>query len=389
VGHSSPQGKVHSHVNALDGIRGFAFLLVLAYHASGMCMVATRNLGEHLYYHLAAFGYCGVDLFFVLSGFLITGILVDSRGQNGYFRNFYMRRVLRIFPLFYLALVLFYTLLRPLFLGQVSYDWLSLHQLWFWGYAQNWLFALKPFPNPNLLSPFWSLAIEEQFYLFWPLVVFSLSAKWILRVSVLLVIFSFLIRIVAVVLLPTPEAQPFCYFSTISRFDGLATGAIIAVIIRKDTWMRRMEGLSGKYFWCFAVATAITFGTQLLFHTMLFLNTIGATTLAFTFGGVIFIAVTRTQDHRVVRFFSNRQLRYVGQISYGLYIFHFPVMILLAAWWQGLHLWAFRIPLVRQLGFVAVSGGVTLVGAMLSWYLFESRILELKKHFVAIPPDPS
>src|SRR5688572_28211876 len=138
---------------ALDGLRGVAILLVVLYH----------NFG---FIKQSYFGWLGVDLFFVLSGFLITDILLRTRSQPGFLRDFYMRRVLRIFPLYYVSLIIFLFILAPLTSAKVEWGYYLGNQVYFWTYLQNWLFIFKDPGNAHILNHFWSLAVEEQFYIF-------------------------------------------------------------------------------------------------------------------------------------------------------------------------------------------------------------------------------
>src|SRR5262245_16358318 len=153
------QPASRSHYPGLDGLRGIAILLVILYHNFGF--IPFLN-----------YGWLGVDLFFVLSGFLITEILLKTRTTTNYFKNFYTRRVLRIFPLYYLCLILVIVIF-PL-IKNFPYD-LSFYrenQVWFWFYLQNWMLIFKQWNDSAiLLNHFWSLAVEEQFYIVWPLLV--------------------------------------------------------------------------------------------------------------------------------------------------------------------------------------------------------------------------
>src|SRR5262249_15937795 len=143
----------------LDGLRGIAILLVLMLHQTE----ALRDTGWRTFW---SFGWAGVDLFYVLSGFLITGILLDARAQEGFFRRFYWRRVLRILPLYYLWL-LFFTVVLPLSGASLAPLLSARHgQLWWWVHLSNWHFAFGH-EVPTGISIAWSLSIEEQFYLLW------------------------------------------------------------------------------------------------------------------------------------------------------------------------------------------------------------------------------
>ena len=167
---------MRGHLPALDGVRGLAVLGVLLLHFIGN--MQPQDALERALVTVTKYGSYGVELFFVLSGFLITGILYDARNKPHYFRNFYMRRLLRIFPLYYgvLALVFLVAPLIPLLQGP-TLDYLVERQAWAWLYAVNIYIAKHGDWSLSYLDHFWSLAIEEHFYLFWPLVVFLLARR--------------------------------------------------------------------------------------------------------------------------------------------------------------------------------------------------------------------
>src|SRR5262249_2453340 len=178
----SGPARAGSHPNlggpmpALDGVRGMAILLVLLFHFVGDMPPASAV--ERAIVDVTKYGALGVELFFVLSGFLITGILYDARSEPHYFRNFYMRRLLRIFPLYYgvLALLFFVIPLIPVLRGP-TLDYLIERQAWAWPYAVNIHIAKHGDWALPYINLFWSLAIEEHFYLFWPLLVFLLAGR--------------------------------------------------------------------------------------------------------------------------------------------------------------------------------------------------------------------
>ncbi len=175
--HSRTQKLSHRRLNSLDGLRGIAVLSVIAFHTlrvtgqEGLFGLALNRLQET--------AWAGVDLFFVLSGFLITGILLDTRDCPSYFKTFFARRTFRIFPLYYgvLAVAIFGV---PAILGRAHlpdlYPRLLANQFWLWTYTANYLQATGAHTLPGF-GHFWSLAIEEQFYWFWPLVVYFASRR--------------------------------------------------------------------------------------------------------------------------------------------------------------------------------------------------------------------
>jgi peptidoglycan/LPS O-acetylase OafA/YrhL len=187
---------VRSRIPELDGIRGIAVLLVIIHHSvANYTPLATW---EKVVCQAVGIGWSGVDLFFVLSGFLISGILIDSRESPRYFTSFYARRVLRIFPLYFGYLLGFFCLIKPfaaIFPFPEVAKWSLLpatEQLWYWSYLSNWRSGLGH--DISFLTHFWSLAIEEQFYMVWPLVVFFASRKALLRICIGIVVLAVTMR---------------------------------------------------------------------------------------------------------------------------------------------------------------------------------------------------
>lgn len=201
------------HVPSLDGVHGVAILLVIWFHLVQMFPEFHAMLGP-LVVRTATLGQTGVDLFFVLSGFLITGILLDTRQHPHYFRNFFARRTLRIFPLYFVALAI---------LLQFDRQWvtelparLEASQLWMWTYLSN----IPPSYGPTSVRfvHFWSLAVEEQFYLVWPLVVWFAGHRYIRHVCLACVLLGPCCRWLFMEL----EFSPF--YSVFCRVDALAAG---------------------------------------------------------------------------------------------------------------------------------------------------------------------
>ncbi len=220
--------KREKHIPVLDGIRGLAITMVLAHHCE-MKMPALPNtfLGRAITV-VVGNGWVGVDLFFVLSGFLITGILYDTRQSKNYFRAFYARRFLRIFPLYYGVLFLLMALSGPL---QIAWGG---RQFLYLAYLQN--VGITHHITTGSLSPmieishFWSLAVEEQFYFLWPAAVFLLKdRKKIMSMAVILILCSIAVRVVLIHM-----HKPYWIF-TPARLDSLMLGALLVLALRSGS----------------------------------------------------------------------------------------------------------------------------------------------------------
>ena len=372
------------HLPVLDGLRGVAILMVMLFHffvgAGGVDAIAASStvLGSQLSKFIS-FGTRGVDLFFVLSGFLITGILIDTKESPNFFRNFYARRFLRIFPLYYGVLVGIFLVL-PLFSPGLHTPLVA--QLWYWFYASNLVF---PIPNQQLGVPdvfaihhFWSLAIEEQFYLVWPLMVFFTNRKIVIRATIGCLLLAPLTRIV---LLMTGHDE-YVFSFTLSRLDPIAVGALLAVVLRSPTARTRL----GKAVpWCL-VGAAIAAVVLIVLPRRMELPPVVVvrySVFAALFGSLL--AYILLFGNGVLGWcFRSRILQFFGKYSYGLYVFH---LLFLPFFLQRTPL----EPLSRAmhseiLGLVAriaiLTGASTLI-AVASYHLYEKHFLRLKRYFAS------
>jgi peptidoglycan/LPS O-acetylase OafA/YrhL len=354
-----------SHYPALDGLRGIAILLVVFYH----------NFGFINYFF---FGWIGVDLFFVLSGFLITDILLKTRNSSNYLRNFYVRRVLRIFPLYYLALILFLVLIPNFAPNILSLDYYVQNQFWFWTYLQNWLFIFHHIPSGTAaLSHFWSLAVEEQFYLVWPFIILLFKkTKTLIYLLIALLVGVITLRFI----LWTYQIENLAYFNlyTFSRIDGICIGSLLAVLRTVN------HKAINRYF------TIIVLGLATLNFVFYFFNKqnqfsypylaiAGYTTFAVIFGLLVNEGVER-QDTVISKFLSFQLFRFFGTISYSLYVFHWPLYLML---YPILKRWA-----EKNIEFITpsvvtsiIATGLSVILAWLSFHFFEKRFLTLKTKF--------
>lgn len=357
------------HIPALDGVRGLAILLVLLFHLLRSNDAPTGSGPIDLILKLRDTGWIGVDLFFALSGFLITGILFDSLSSPHYFRNFYVRRVLRIFPLYYGVLLILFLVFRP--------AWHSGRQLYILlFYLQNtslWWHGSQSGPIKDVTGHLWSLAVEEQFYFVWPFIVFWVrDRRRLLWIALGLASMAPLARILMLAHGATIEAT---YKMTLCRCDSLLSGAWLALAVRGP---RKSAVLRAAIpaFWLAALsclAIGIRSGN---FHWQQnrTVNTIGYTLLAIC--GTSLIAIVLRSGF-TTSLMKTRLLRWLGKYSYGIYIIHMMVGGAYAGFLYShihsriaLHI---AIPVCNLL--------ITLPLAWLSFHLYEQRFLRLKRYF--------
>ena len=340
--------------------------MVMAFHFSQL------HPGPALVQRLGVIGQTGVDLFFVLSGFLITRILLASKESPTFFRTFYARRVFRIFPLYYGYLAFHYFVLPWIFnnSGNFALPWIFNNpvagwekQWWFWLYLQN---IPATFPGFTWSGPghFWSLAVEEHFYLFWPVAVWALSRQGFKRLTIGVLLFTPLLRAVFLA-----EGLQVYYF-TFTRMDALAFGALLALVStsqRVGDWLPWLRGLAIALPVLMLGFFAVLSGSQAMWLQVVKLSLIPATYAAVM--GVIVL------DPKLVRFdtlLALPPLRWVGKISYGLYVYH-PFAFILSH--EHLRMSG------SYAGDLFLGFGLAFLFAAVSYRFFEEPILRLKRHF--------
>jgi peptidoglycan/LPS O-acetylase OafA/YrhL len=310
-------------------------------------------------------GKAGVDLFFVLSGFLITGILLDTRGQPKARRNFYIRRGLRIWPLYFAYLTVAFVFCRRM-LPPGFTPWA--HAL----FVQNLFYYSGMGP---WLDPPWSLAVEEQFYLVWPWLAFSLRRETLLKTCGAVLILSPVLRCV---LRLGGADYNVIYNHTLCRLDGIAVGSAIACWVREPgfdpdrlprfaRWALPVG--AGGYLLCNVAQPIFRFAIECRYSLT-----------ALTFGGIVsltlYLHAGGTAFSRVLRF---RAFTYLGRISFALYLFNFPLYTIMHGntanrVFARIGLSSFGESVLR----LVVQNVVLVTAASCSWLLFESRVLRLK-----------
>lgn len=340
-----------SYIPELQGLRGIAVLMVVFYHCHPRFL-------HTWFYRASLWGWAGVNLFFVLSGFLITSILLESRGKPLYFRNFYGRRVLRIWPVYVLVLLTCY-LRAPWFVDLPV--WTAFKTAPWWAYIlflQN-LFRLT---LPPALGPTWSLAIEEQYYFLWAPIVRTLRATWLLAV----VPISFL------VVAPLFRMSHFAWITpthTLTHIEGIAMGSLLSLGLYTLPLSRRTWLILGLFAMPvgFVCAGTIAGGTAFLDSAL--------TTL---FAGAMLSCIASTGARNFVNAALRRgPLAFYGRISYGLYMTHIGVFVYFG--WLDARMDHYGI--VGDLAVVGFRVAACTLAATILWYGFESRILRLKRYF--------
>jgi peptidoglycan/LPS O-acetylase OafA/YrhL len=367
------------HLPALDGVRAVAVLLVLLFHYELRRWAWYGLIGRPLKY-LVDFGWSGVDLFFVLSGFLITGILWSAKERPKYFVNFYARRTLRIFPLYYAFLILIFVVLPAVFGGTgLGPSTPFSTQLWYWTYASNILVSLRGWAAAAPYSShFWSLAIEEQFYLVWPTVVRHVNRRTAMQLCAAAIVLALALRCW---LLLVRGNAPATWVLTPARMDTLAVGALLALAIRSSGGMQavtrwaRPLGAAGFVLVLLLLVTRGTFA-----YSDPVIGTIGYTIIAFAWAAFLVAALSGGIVSRVMR---NSVLQWVGRRSYALYVFHYPIMLALDH--DGFTIRTLERLIPSEVGshlvFLLVNAGLSALAAEASWQLLEKRALRLKDRF--------
>ena len=371
----APSPRVTGHLPTLDGLRGLAILLVLLRHFTEGAEFRS-GVGRWLASALDA-GWSGVDLFFVLSGFLITGILLEAKRSQHYFRNFYVRRVLRIFPLYYGVLAVIFGITPWLGWLAPTVGPKEHSQAWLWAYGTNIIMSWTGSPLLRHgwinLNHFWSLAVEEHFYLFWPLVVFVSTRFRLATITAAAFVGSFLLR---VTLSYTHNALA-AYILTPCRIDALMFGALLAVAVREP---RGVSALVRPARVVLATGVVILSGIFVLRKGFAFWDRYvlsgGFSLLATSFGALLVLTLAAREHSLLARTFASAPLRFLGRYSYGIYVFHY----LLLAWFDRIfptsllafHLGSYALGLTAH---VLLCGVVAVAIAFASWHLYEKQFL--------------
>lgn len=353
-------------IPALDGLRGIAVIWVVLFHYLPAAAQGTEpNSPIRLFAHMFMTGWSGVDLFFVLSGFLISGILLDHNTAANYWSVFYAKRTFRILPI--------YTLLVVGYFVGISFG-LPAHfrdSVPWWGYAtftQNIVMAVQDTPSGGVLGVTWSLAVEEQFYLLIPIAVRFLSRQHLMIVTLVCITLVPVLRIS-----PINDSARFLLMPC--RADGLLIGILLALIVRDTNLFQSISRYRSTVFGALAL-TALGMAALLLRADLFSVFTF--TVVSAFFGLLVLASLLLSETTILNRALTYAPLRWIGLISYGLYLYHEAVALILH------HVLLGKAPnIATAAGFTVmlISLGASVGVAALSFYGFERPILRWAKRY--------
>jgi peptidoglycan/LPS O-acetylase OafA/YrhL len=356
----------------LDGLRGLAVLFVIAFHYINNQLGSgdTTKLGkaEYLLMKATYFGWAGVDLFFVLSGFLIGTILLTNRGSAHYFKTFYIRRFFRIVPIYYLLLFIFLIAKRTdLYATDIYIFQNDIPLYYYFPFMQN--FAMGQVGNfgPEALTPTWSLAVEEQFYLIIPLVVYGLKPSHLKYFIVFCLLLAPLSRLLAGNWYQKYTLLP-------SRIDSPIMGFLVAYLLNDqviELWI--IKNIRTVKITAFGLL-----GTSILIYIFSDIGVFNHTVIALIFG-LILLIVLNTHSGLLFKILTLKAFVFTGTISYFLYLFHQLV--------NGLfHLTILneKVPLLENssdLGVTLLSFITTILMAVVSYRYLESPLVKYSHRY--------
>lgn len=369
---SDPGGL--THIPQLDGVRGLAILLILFHHL----LSSNPQTNSHFLAFFIAIResmWVGVDLFFALSGFLITRILYDSLNSPHFLRNFYGRRSVRIFPLYYFALAVVWLMGLHSAMLWSGYQWVLISYL---DNTSLWIGHAVPHPLVDLTGHLWSLALEEQFYLVWPLLVLLLrDRRKLMTAAIVLSVCALCLRCLMVVHgLPTAYTYKMLPF----RMDGLLIGGWLALALRGSGFDKLIAKARTIFFVTAAILLAATISEHGLdWQTSRFVNSIGYTLTAIASAALI--GMTLASASRTGRLFNHPWLRWFGKYSYGIYVWHMIVPFLIVEPVRAALGHITHSKLLLLLASALASAVTSVAISVVSYHAFEVHFLRLKRYF--------
>jgi len=374
--------RLSGRIPEVDGLRGLAILGVLVFHlfCRGIDYEKSHWIATYAA-KIGSIGSTGVDLFFVISGFLIGGILIDTRESPNYFKTFYLRRIFRIFPLYYGLLFIFYILSFASAYKLISVaNWMvgfNFSGKWYLTFTQNFPMARDGNLGAAALAPTWSLAVEEQFYVLLPLIIFFVPRKYLTALVVALIFGASIFRTVTwhqtSSIIATRMQMPGC-------LDSLMMGVLIAILLRSPKPSILIERYRLKL-----VIPVLLVLLMVLFIVYKFsLNAwpkfagnqwiLGSPMFSLLYGSLIILAVSAKPKHLLSKFLCNNLLRKIGQLSYFIFLFHVGINIFVRWLTGSIAKPPFGITWFFEIGLTLI---ITIFLANLSWHYFEKPLMKL------------
>lgn len=356
------------HILGLDGLRGVAVLLVIAFHYSST------------FQYSFIWGRLAVDLFFVLSGFLMTGLLTNALQRQNYFYHFFRNRILRIFPLYYLVLLVFFAALS--FAGDEHEKLLYFYRHRGWSYfvfVQNWAHLFYGTPADKTLVHFWSLAVEMQFYLVWPFLIYCVRNRKKLQTILFLIFVSALfLRICVYYRYSGNIDQVIRYYNSFCRLDSFAAGSMISVMGRVSSASKTKLFLFLNWF-SIIIIMAGMFTTNDFTLKSPFFVVFGYSLMAIFYASVVYLSLGG-RSRFLDQLLKNPMLLFCGKISYGLYIFHWPIRLIVGTRiikWGIATFPRYYLPIMVMALLICLI--LSFLVSTISFFYFESYFLRLKK----------
>lgn len=356
-----------NHKN-LDGLRAIGILMVMVQHFYGE------------FINVTAF-WTSIDLLFALSGLLITGILIETKDDPKYFKKFYIRRTLRIFPLYYLLIALFSIYVYLVTIHPEVFTYFKSNIIYFLTYTQNWYFIYAGMPPSGHINHTWSLAIDEQIYLVWPFLIWLCKS---IRQLILLcsgtLLFSLLYRIGYNIHIDhVGSLHPYPYFhNTFCRLDAFCAGSLLYCFLRfKDKWLTKKTMLI-VFFGTGILFTACGLADNSFERAGYFMSNFGCTIAGIHFSTWLYFGA-KNKSLFLNYIFSSKWLVYTGKISYSLYVFHWFLLILLLP--KIGHLFTAVTGSSSSLAAITICFVLTFLISILSYEYFEKPIIKIKKRF--------
>ncbi len=378
--HTTAQ-QVTNQIIALEGLRGIAILMIMLRHFYNEEIIrdAYPIIGP-IITKLAIAGNYGVELFFVISGFLITNVLLDSKNGPNYYRNFYMRRFLRIFPLYYAVLFVIFFILPHLVTFDTAAKDITTRQIWFWTYLSNAPWAGGGWDNSAIfrLGHLWFLCVVVHFYIIWPLIIYKYEQQTIVKICLA----GMIVCLTARIFYTTAGWPEFFRWTTITKCDGLLWGSFLAVGLKQ----KNITNLIHEYTPIVALLSGLIFSAlilvprRLMWDTSQYWWTFMETVSVLFFGGVLLLALRETGA--LTALMKNKLLVTLGKYSYGLFIIHNICLPLFQRLFKPTEL-AIKLdsPMMAQGIYYILTITSSLILAFATWHLYEKQFIKLKAFF--------